>query len=153
MGVVPQWGGARPIALATLVCGQCGFAEPDQCILAEERTFLRNVERVASARSARDYQQSLDRYREHGRAQPSKVGNQKSASAWRKKLHVAQKCRGDDRPECPILDDFESGTSRTVYRLKKEGKSVASTEKLKELCPALRKGSHGGQRRLCCSRQ
>ena len=26
-------------------------------------------------------------------------------------LHLAERCRGDDRPECPILDDLRSGTS------------------------------------------
>lgn len=25
-------------------------------------------------------------------------------------LHLAEKCRGDDRPECPILDDLGSGS-------------------------------------------
>lgn len=24
-------------------------------------------------------------------------------------LHLAEKCRGDDRPDCPILDDLQSG--------------------------------------------
>jgi hypothetical protein len=31
-----------------------------------------------------------------------KVGDQKAL------LPLAKNCRGDDRPECPILDDFES---------------------------------------------
>jgi MerR family copper efflux transcriptional regulator len=29
-------------------------------------------------------------------------------------LHLAEKCRGDDRPDCPILDDLGSGRSATV---------------------------------------
>ncbi|WP_063817321.1 MULTISPECIES: Cu(I)-responsive transcriptional regulator [unclassified Bradyrhizobium] len=28
--------------------------------------------------------------------------------------HLAEKCRGDDRPDCPILDDLGSGTSAPV---------------------------------------
>jgi MerR family copper efflux transcriptional regulator len=29
-------------------------------------------------------------------------------------MHLAEKCRGDDRPDCPILDDLGSGRSATV---------------------------------------
>lgn len=29
-------------------------------------------------------------------------------------LHLAEKCRGDDRPDCPILDDLGSGNSVRV---------------------------------------
>ena len=29
-------------------------------------------------------------------------------------LHLAEKCRGDDRPDCPILDDLGSGKSAPV---------------------------------------
>ena len=29
-------------------------------------------------------------------------------------LHLAEKCRGDDRPDCPILDDLGSGNSVPV---------------------------------------
>jgi hypothetical protein len=42
-----------------------------------------------------------------------KVGDQKAL------LHLAKKCRGDDRPECPTRDDFESEL-KTGPSIKKE---------------------------------
>ena len=36
-------------------------------------------------------------------------------------LHLAEKCRGDDRPDCPILDDLGSGTSKTALQLTLDG--------------------------------
>ena len=32
-------------------------------------------------------------------------------------LELAQKCRGDDRPECPILDELGSGASSATKRV------------------------------------
>jgi MerR family copper efflux transcriptional regulator len=32
-------------------------------------------------------------------------------------LQLVDKCRGDDRPDCPILDDLGSGTSNPALRL------------------------------------
>jgi MerR family copper efflux transcriptional regulator len=36
-------------------------------------------------------------------------------------MHLAEKCRGDERPDCPILDDLGSGTSKAGPRLSIEG--------------------------------
>lgn len=36
-------------------------------------------------------------------------------------LQLVEKCRGDDRPDCPILDDLGSETSVPVLRLSTDG--------------------------------
>jgi MerR family copper efflux transcriptional regulator len=36
-------------------------------------------------------------------------------------LHLAEKCRGDDRPDCPILDNLGSGTSKPALQLTLDG--------------------------------
>lgn len=42
-------------------------------------------------------------------------------------LHLAEKCRGDDRPDCPILDDLGSVTSVSIA-VSTRGRRILSRE-------------------------